>query len=425
MGRRRAVVWAAVGLLTALWAAPAVAGQPILERGDRVAITGDSITEQKLYSKYMEAYLLACVPQLELRMMQLGWGGERAPGFQARMENDLIPWKPDVVTTCYGMNDGSYTTYTEAIGDTYDKAMRAIVTRLKEAGATVVVGSPGVVDSDRFRSKVGPVIYNQNLSFLGALSERIAEEEGMPFANVHGAMMQAMERAKALFGGAYHVGGGDGVHPSPNGQLVMAYAFLREMGLDGHIGTITVNWDGEASATDGHKVISTERSSPRAVQVESARYPFCFFGEEKDPGGTLSILPFISFQKELNRFLLKVQGLPSQKAKVRWGNGAKEFSREELSQGVNLAAAFLDNPFREAFQGVLTAVAEKQNYETHMIKGCITQFRNYARDFEPEKLEPVLEKLRGLYFARQAELDAAARAAVQPVRHLVTITPIQ
>ena len=40
---------------------------PVLEEGDRLAIIGDSITEQKLYSKYIETYLLACHPELQIQ----------------------------------------------------------------------------------------------------------------------------------------------------------------------------------------------------------------------------------------------------------------------------------------------------------------------------------------------------------------------
>src|SRR5262245_58121227 len=47
-------------ILLTLLAAPALrAAEPVLKPGDRVAIIGDSITEQKLYSKYVECYLLA------------------------------------------------------------------------------------------------------------------------------------------------------------------------------------------------------------------------------------------------------------------------------------------------------------------------------------------------------------------------------
>ena len=56
-----------------------------VKKGDRIAIIGDSITEQKQYTKFMEAYLLACVPELELKVMQYGRGGETAPGFANRM----------------------------------------------------------------------------------------------------------------------------------------------------------------------------------------------------------------------------------------------------------------------------------------------------------------------------------------------------
>ena len=53
----------------------------------------------------------------------------------------------------------------------------------------------------------------------------------MPFANVHEPMMRAMAGAKAAYGEAYHLCGPDGVHPAGNGHVVMAYAFLRAMGL--------------------------------------------------------------------------------------------------------------------------------------------------------------------------------------------------
>ncbi|HVR73965.1 MAG TPA: family 16 glycoside hydrolase, partial [Planctomycetota bacterium] len=116
-------------------------GAGVLKKGGRIAVVGDSITEQKLYSRYIENYLLAGRSDLDLRVIQLGWSGERAPGFAARMGNDLLPWRPDVVTTCYGMNDGQYRPYEPSIGEAYRRAMKDIVSRLKDAGAVVVVGS--------------------------------------------------------------------------------------------------------------------------------------------------------------------------------------------------------------------------------------------------------------------------------------------
>ena len=73
----------ALPLFTALLAAPVLFAASQLPPNARVAIIGDSITEQKLYSKYMEAYLLACTGRKDIHVMQFGWSGETASGFAA------------------------------------------------------------------------------------------------------------------------------------------------------------------------------------------------------------------------------------------------------------------------------------------------------------------------------------------------------
>lgn len=345
----------------------AVSQQPVLEKGDRLAIIGDSITEQKLYSKFMETYLLACYPDLDIHCFQFGWGGERAPGFASRMENDLVPWNPDVVTTCYGMNDGSYRAFEDGIGKAYEDGMRNIVERMKQAGATVVVGSPGVVDSFTWKRDAPEFdqVYNDNLHHLGEIARKLAEENKFSHADVFGEMMKAMIAAKGKLGQEYPVAGGDGVHPAANGHLVMAQAFLKALGLDGKIGTITIDLkSGKASATTGHAVLS---SNAGTVELESNRYPFCFFGSDTDPNGTASILPFTSFNEDLNRFILIVDNVPSETADVTFGEITKTFSKAQLQAGINLAAEFLQNPFVGPFEQVMNEVAQKQAIETTMI----------------------------------------------------------
>jgi len=74
-----------------------------LKQGDFVAIAGDSITEQKQYSVFIEDYLLMCKPQADLRVMQFGWSGEVAPGFLNKMPNEALKFPFTVATTAYGM----------------------------------------------------------------------------------------------------------------------------------------------------------------------------------------------------------------------------------------------------------------------------------------------------------------------------------
>lgn len=396
----------------------------VLKKGDRLAVVGDSITEQKLYSKYIETYLAACAPQLEIRTIQLGWGGEAAGGFAGRMDNDLVPWKPNVITTCYGMNDGGYKPFENATGAAYEANMRKIVARFKPSGVILIIGSPGVVDTGTYKNRpTSAAVYNEALGKLGDIGRKIAGENGMPFADVHGAMLSAMEKAKAANGEDYPVAGTDGVHPGPNGQLVMAFEFLRAMDLDGQIAVITVDLDGKTTASAGQKVLSSKKGR---IEIESSRYPFCFSGTEKDPDGTRSILPFVPFQEDLNRFTLTVKNLPGRQAEVKWGDASKTFSKQQLEKGINLAAEFVeDNPFASAFDRVMKAVEEKQKLETVMVKGPINSLGNLKADIAADpKLAKAVEAFRTALSTHWEAKDRMVRSAVQPVRHTIEIKPV-
>ena len=47
-------------------------------KGDNVVFLGDSITEQKLYTTYIEAYTLTRFPSQEFVFRNVGWGGDTA-----------------------------------------------------------------------------------------------------------------------------------------------------------------------------------------------------------------------------------------------------------------------------------------------------------------------------------------------------------
>jgi len=415
---KRRGLWAVV--FVAFAAVASFAAEAKLQDGDFVAVIGDSITEQKQYSVFIEDYLLMCQPAAKLRVMQFGWSGETAGGFKGRMANDTLPFKPTVATTCYGMNDGGYRPFDEnSQGKSYRESQRAIVQEFKKGTARlIVVGSPGCVDADTFRrDPVAAKMYNETLSKLRDIAKEVADERAVVFANVFDPMMDAMTKAKAKYGKDYHVGGGDGVHPSANGQLVMAYAFLKAMGCDGNIGTITVDLAaGKAEATDGHKVLSCKDG---AVELESSRYPFCFFGDPKDPNATTGIIEFAPFNQDLNRLTLVVKGAKGDKVKVTWGKASKEFAAAEAAKGINLAAELLDNPFCDAFKKVDHAVREQQNFETPMIKDLINKLGNFQR-MVPDETE-AFDRIRAAVAKKDKALFDAAAAAVEPVKHTIKI----
>ena len=387
-----------------------------LQDGDLVVIGGDSITQQRIYSVFMEAYLLACQPASDLQALQLGWGGEKAGGFNARIESDALPFKPAVVTTCYGMNDGRYEAATEAVIAEYRGATTATVRKLKKAGVRlIVVGSPGVVDPAGFkRPKIDAPTYNRTLAVLRDVAREVAEVEGVGFADVHAEMMTAMTKAQDKFG-ASHVLARDGVHPQANGHLPMAAAFLKALGCDGDIGRITYDFSSDkAEADEAQRLVKAERGH---LTVESRRYPFCFVGAAGEPA-TVAMLECLPFNAELNRYLLVVKNAPS-RVRVTWGGTSRGYTAAELAAGVNLAEDFQKNPFSDRFAEVLTAVQAQQDFEVPGLKGMLHSMPEWRKAL-PEKPE-LIAALQDAVMEKDAALRRAARAAVTPVRHELMI----
>ena len=423
--RRSALLSLAAFSIAAPFAMSLDAAEPsLIKDNDLIAIVGDSITEQKDYSVVMESYFLMCRPSADLRAMQWGWSGESAPGFRGRI-GDLLRFNPTVVTTCYGMNDGGYSPMNPEKASRYREAQTAIVRRLKEAGVrTIVVGSPGCVDTFTFdvnKGKGQAEMYNPVLADLRDIAREVAEKEGVHFANVFGAMTTAMNKAKAKYGDKYYLAGADGFHPGRNGHLVMAYAFLKALGVDGNVGTITVDLKaGNAEATEGHKVLS---ASADAVEIESSKYPYCFFGDPASPDATRGVIEFIPFNEELNRFKLVVKNAPAGKVKVTWGSASKEFDASQLAEGINLAGEFLDNPFAAQFTKVQQAIREQQNYETAMTKTMLRGLDMLRREVPDEKES--IERIATSAGKRSAELYRKAAAEVVPVKHTIKIELIK
>src|SRR5947209_14171387 len=60
--------------------APADAGTFALKDGDSVVFYGDSITEQRLYTRFIEEYVLTRFPDRKVTFMNSGVGGDRVSG---------------------------------------------------------------------------------------------------------------------------------------------------------------------------------------------------------------------------------------------------------------------------------------------------------------------------------------------------------
>ena len=68
-------------ILLILAALVSLAQQPFhLNTGDRVVFFGDSITDQRLYTTFVETFALTRFPEREVHFVHSGWGGDRVTG---------------------------------------------------------------------------------------------------------------------------------------------------------------------------------------------------------------------------------------------------------------------------------------------------------------------------------------------------------
>jgi lysophospholipase L1-like esterase len=392
--------------------APAPAGLA-LKPGDRLAICGDSITQQRRYSRIIETYLTVCEPDLNISVRQYGWNGEKASGFLARMTNDCLRFQPTIATTCYGMNDHLYRAYRDDIGASYRSNMTAVVEAFKAHGARVILGSAGCVGKpptwtgDRNATTED---LNLNLCQLRNIDIDIAKREQVRFADVFWPMFTAGHEAQQQYGTNYTMSGRDGVHPDWAGHVVMAYAFLHALGLKGDLGTFTVDLRANtAKVSAGHELLGFKDGE---LQVESHRYPFCIGeGDLSRQTNLCSGAAFVPFDRELNRFMLVVRHAKAKSYKITWGDETRSFTAKQLEQGVNLAAEFPVNPFSDAFKRVDEAVAAKQAYETTEIQ----------KGFRSAEAKADMEGAVAKCEAARAPLVDAVKAAFVPVTHTIKI----
>ena len=404
-----------------------------LEGGDRVAICGDSITEQRNYSVLIEEYLLACQPAAGVQAAQFGWGGETTWGFAPRMKQDVLWFAPTVATVNYGMNDGGYQKVDPKRLADYRAKTTDIVAQLKGAGCRLIVlGGPGAVDTDKFHTFVAQghdaaVMYNGTLDTFGNAARAVAAEQGVAYADLHGVMAAAMAKFKQLHPGKSFVGN-DGIHPENVGHTVMAYAFLKAMGCDGDVGTVTLDLAAnKADGTPGQQVISTTDGT---VTVKSTRWPF-YVARNGDALGIGSAMDLVPFMADLNRYTLVVKNAPAGKRlKVTWAEVTDDaaakavtvsqtFDADELARGVNLADRFPTTPFEHAWGRLDKAVRAQQEFETPLNKQLLHSQGQWTAQ-APAAAEAVKE-LAAAAEKLDGELRKASVAVVVPVTFTIKV----
>jgi lysophospholipase L1-like esterase len=360
----------------------------VLKSGDRVVCYGDSITEQRLYTRYIQEYIHCRYPDLKVRFFNAGWGGDTAEGASKRLDRDVLSLHPTVVTLFFGMNDGGYAPVNDATVQHYTTNLENIIERLQANKVRVIVFTPGCVDYD-VAPRLKDVDYNTTLAALSKAATNLAIKHDCAYVDVHDPMLEYQTRGKER--DPKFTITQDGIHPTPQGHLVMTHLMLQGFGAEpmpalGSMDVMTAKGTNFALEKPEKGVYVLQSTAPNLV-------PFWY---DSDSQSTMTNSGFADFANPR----LVVTGLPGSRYDVSVdGNSAGQFSSADLAAGI-----LLPGTHSKAGQMVHDIIYRKENI-------YFTAWREV--DLQLGKIPGVSKSVSDLMAANDA-LDDAIDASSRP-----------
>lgn len=302
----------------------------LLKPGDRMVFFGDSITEQRIYTRYVMDYFALRHPGTKIEFRNAGWVSDTAVGGNKRVQRDVLDLKPTVVSICYGMNDAGVQAYDQKIYDRYIGAMTELIETLQKSKIRVVLLTPGSVDDSRASRLKG---YNDTLAQFARQLVEFADKRNIPIFNINTAMTDLQTKAKAADPGFHFTN--DGVHPGSIGHVVMAYGLLKAMDCVQPASSLTVN-AATSQVNSGLCKVTDLKIADDAISFTRTddSLPLSF---NDTVWSAMKYFPQIN---EFDNYSLKITGLKSGKWTLSvQGSEVGVYTSDDLANGVNLAGA--------------------------------------------------------------------------------------
>jgi lysophospholipase L1-like esterase len=347
--------------------------------GDRVVFLGDSITEQRLYTTYIEGYALTRYPERKFTFRNVGWGGDTAwlrqrahpdenklfaasgDGLDSMvqdavargLERDVLPLKPTVVTIKFGMNDHSYQPFREDIFRAYVRSEAELVKVLEGKGARVALLTPQPIEEKRADPDKDP--RNESLRKFSDGLKDVASRNGALYVDQFDPFMRMLLKARANNPPVF-IGGGDAVHPGPIGHTVMAWAVLKGLGASAPVSAAEID-------AGSARVVSSSSCEVRDLKAVEGTLKFDRLDRALpmpiDPRATQS-LNLVPVLEDLDQYILKVTGLTEGEYELSIdGEAVGKVGAAQLAKGWNLAENA--GPIGKQVQQVLTLIFEKND----------------------------------------------------------------
>ncbi|MGC3970978.1 MAG: SGNH/GDSL hydrolase family protein [Pirellulales bacterium] len=215
------------------------------KNGDTFVFLGDSITQQCLYTQYVENYFYTRMPHLRLKFHNAGVSGDTAADALVRFDRDVARYRPQYVTVLLGMNDGAAKQFEASLFDQYRTDVQKLIEKIENIGAVPILITPTMYDTrmaalnPKVDSRGRGGYYNGVLALYGAYLRDLAGDRGLGFVDTYAPLNQFTIQQRKRDPKFTLIP--DGIHPDASGHLVMAYALAADLGLPKRVTTIQVN----------------------------------------------------------------------------------------------------------------------------------------------------------------------------------------
>jgi lysophospholipase L1-like esterase len=323
------------------------------KQGDRVVFTGNSITDGGHYHSYIWLYYLTHFPTRRIRIFNAGIGGDVAQQIYDRLDSDVFAHKPTIVTLTFGMNDTGYgylkrdkadSVYNVRLAKSL-KSFKLIEEKLKSHPETKVVMIASSPYDETSKIKPDPFIgKNAAIMKIASEQERAAARNKWNYLDFNTPMVQIAQHEQQR-DSLFSFQSGDRIHPSNDGQMVMAYVFLKAQGFaNTKVANVVINSASKKTEVTDNCTITNLAFTPSAFKfnylAKALPYPMDTIpsGWGKPAKAQYQSLKLIPFTDEFNQELLQVKGLKADKYLLKIDDKViGTYTANDFKKGINLA----------------------------------------------------------------------------------------
>jgi lysophospholipase L1-like esterase len=311
-----------------------------LHNGDRVVFYGDSITAQRFYTRDVQDFVATRYPNLQVTYHNAGVPGDKVDGGYAgdaiaRVDRDVKPWNPTVITVMLGMNDGDYVPPDPKIFAAYESGYETLLGLLRAAAPAARVSLLENTPYDEITHGTEFTGYMATTDQNAQATPALAQGERLPVVETYSQMEQLLQRAKATDSSFASLLVSDRIHPAEPTHWIITEALMKAWHVNPIVSEVTVS-GGSHTVSQSLRTEVTGLSGGRNAlswdQLDEA-LPLPFDFDNALMNFVLRISDLESYDKEV----LKVDDLQPGQYRLQIDKMViGSFSSDELATGINL-----------------------------------------------------------------------------------------